>query len=86
MQIYPVHINDSFLIRMVNCNHIKNVYSHEDSTKPSDKDSYEYVMYGVVFELEEKNGEMVVFCSFGGLIMRIAGSLDGMSNFRKEGK
>ena len=86
IHIYPVAHNDSFLIRVVNCDQVKNVYSPEDLLRPSDKDSYEYVMYGVVFDIEEKNNEMVVYCSFGGLLMRVSGSADAMGSFRKEGK
>ena len=85
-QIYPVSQEDSFLIRVANCNHVKNVYVHEEASKPSDKDSYEYVMYGVIFDLEEKSGELVAYMSFGGLLMRVSGSIDAMSAFRKEGK
>lgn len=51
VQIYPVFLNDSFLIRVTNCDHVKNVYSHEELTRPSERDSYEYVMYGVVFDM-----------------------------------
>jgi len=59
------------------------LYSQEDLNRPSEKDSYDYVMYGVVFEIEEKNNEIVIFASFGGLLMRVAGSLDAMAGFRK---
>ena len=52
IQIYPVSMSDSFLIRLVNCSHVKNVYSHEELTKPSERDSYDYVMYGSVFDME----------------------------------
>lgn len=86
IQIYPVSFADSFLIRVTNCDNVKNVYSQEDLNKPSDKDSYDYVMYGVVFEIEESPTELVVYASFGGLLMRVSGSLDAMSGFRKEGK
>lgn len=86
IQIYPVSITDSFLIKVTNCDHVKNVYSQEELNKPSEKDSYDYVMYGVVFEIEEKGNEMVIYASFGGLLMRVAGSLDAMGGFRKEGK
>ena len=86
VQIYPVSINDSFLVKVSNCDHVKNVYSHEDLSRPSEKDSYDYVMYGVVFELEEKAPEMVAYASFGGLLMRVAGGLEAMSGFRRDGK
>jgi hypothetical protein len=83
IQIYPVSITDSFLIKVTNCDHIKNVYSQEEINKPSEKDSYDYVMYGVVFEIEEKNNELVIYASFGGLLMRVSGSFDAMAGFRK---
>ena len=86
IQIYPVSMSDSFLIRLVNCSHVKNVYSHEELNKPSERDSYDYVMYGSVFDMEEKSNELIIYCSFGGLLMRISGSVDAMANFRKEGK
>lgn len=86
VQIYPVSMSDSFLIRVTNCDHVKNVYSQEELNRPSERDSYEYVMYGVVFNMEEKGNELVVYCSFGGLLMRVSGSVDAMGGFRKEGK
>lgn len=86
VQIYPVSLSDSFLIRVTNCDHLKNVYSHDELSKPSERDSYEYVMYGLVFELEEKSNELIAYISFGGLLMRISGSIDAMAAFRKDGK
>lgn len=43
-------------------------------------------MYGVVFDMEEKTNELTVYISFGGLLMRVSGSAEAMSSFRKEGK
>jgi hydrogenase maturation factor len=43
-------------------------------------------MYGVVFDFEEKSNDLVVYCSFGGLLMRVSGSVESNSPFRKEGK
>ena len=85
-QIYPINMEDSFLIRVVNCSQVKNVYIPEEVNRPSDKDSYEYVMYGVVFDMEEKGGEVAAYCSFGGLLMRVSGGMDAMSSFKKDGK
>lgn len=85
VQIYPVAMGESFLIKVKSTGNTKNVFTHEEYQKQTD-DSYEYIMSGVVFELEEKGNEVVVFCSFGGLLMRVAGSIDAMSNFRKGGK
>jgi hypothetical protein len=39
-----------------------------------------------VFEIEEKSNELIIYASFGGLLMRVSGSLDAMAAFRKEGK
>ena len=86
ISIYPVNINDSFLIRVSNGATMKSVYSQEELSKPSDRDSYEYVMYGVVFDITEEKGEVVIYTSFGGLLMRVAGTQTGMQAFRKEGK
>lgn len=86
VQIYPVSQSDSFLIRVTNCDHLKNVYSHDELNKPSERGSYEYVMYGLVFELEEKPNELIAYISFGGLLMRISGSIDAMASFRTDGK
>jgi hypothetical protein len=74
------------LIKVTNCDHVKNVYSQEDLSKPSERDSYDYVMYGTVFEIEEKSNELIIFASFGGLLMRVSGSFEAMGGFRKEGK
>jgi hypothetical protein len=49
IQIYPISLSDSFLIKVTNGDNIKNVYSQEELNKPSEKDNYDYVMYGVVF-------------------------------------
>ena len=86
IQIYPVNLKEQFLVKVTNCDNVKNVYSHDDLNRPSEKDSYEYVMYGVVFELEEKGGEITAYASFGGLLMRVSGGPEAMSKFRHEGK
>lgn len=42
-------------------------------------------MYGVVFELEDAGDDLVVFASFGGLIMRLRGKKVELDGFKKEG-
>lgn len=42
-------------------------------------------MYGVVFEIEESGNDLIVFASFGGLIMKLKGEKNFLSGFRKEG-
>ena len=52
-QIYPVQQDSRFFIKMVAAEG-KNVYSPEEISKHTEKDNYEYVMYGTVFSIEEK--------------------------------
>lgn len=40
-------------------------------------------MYGVVFELEDAGEDLVVFASFGGLIMKLKGKKTVLAGFRK---
>jgi DNA-directed RNA polymerase I, II, and III subunit RPABC3 len=65
---------------------VPNVYVPEEANKPSEKDNFDYVSYGVVFDVVEKNNEITVFASFGGLIMRVNGKANSLSAFRKDGK
>ena len=53
--------------------------------KNPEKDNFDYVAYGVVFDIVEKAGELTVFASFGGLIMRVNGKANALSAFRKDG-
>jgi DNA-directed RNA polymerases I, II, and III subunit RPABC3 len=85
-QIYPISSTDAFMIKVTNCNNVKNIYSQDELNKPSEKDNYEYVSYGVVFDIAEKNGDLTVFASFGGLIMRVSGKANFLSAFRNTGK
>ena len=42
-------------------------------------------MYGTVFEIDkEKDGRIAVFASFGGLLMKVLGTEEVMSQFRKD--
>ena len=42
-------------------------------------------MYGTVFSIEEKDQDLVVFASFGGLIMKLSGRKNVLGGFRKDG-
>ena len=43
-------------------------------------------MYGVVFEIEEPTDqEIIVYGSFGGLIMKLKGQKGSLAAFRREG-
>ena len=44
-------------------------------------------MYGVVFEIEDHNaqGEVTVYASFGGLIMKLRGKKALLESFKKDG-
>lgn len=51
-QIYPVQIENRFFIKFIAGDGGKNVYSPEEISKSTEKDNYEYVMYGTVFSIE----------------------------------
>ena len=55
--------------------------------KIPEKDNFQYVMYGIVFEIEDKpkESEMIVYVSYGGLIMKIKGKKSVLAGFRKQG-
>ena len=42
-------------------------------------------MYGVVSEIEDAGEDLIIFASFGGLIMRLKGKKVELEGFRKEG-
>ena len=41
-------------------------------------------MCGLIFEIEDNEGDLVVYASFGGLIMKIKGKKSDLGCFRKE--
>ena len=42
-------------------------------------------MYGVVFEIQKaKDEDLIIFASFGGLIMRLKGKESVLAGFRKD--
>ena len=54
-QIYPVTIGSKFFLKTILSKNSRNAYTKEELSKVSESDNFEYVMYGVVFELEEPN-------------------------------
>lgn len=85
-QIYPVALKMKLFVKTVLSKNARNAYNKEELAKISERDNFEYVMYGVVFELEEPNdNEMIVYASFGGLIMKLRGKKAALAAFRKEG-
>ena len=84
--IYPVEKNESFLLLISRKIGDRNHYLPEELAKPSEKDNYEYVMYGTVFEIEKEKDKsgVSVFASFGGLLMKVFGSEETMAQFRKD--
>lgn len=93
VDIYPVHAKESLTIGITTsvANRSSapddlNVYELTDTSPqrhPSLMDSYDYVMYGKIFKLEEKASERrTIYASFGGLLMsltadkQVVGELD----------
>eukprot|EP01016_Furgasonia_blochmanni_P019302 TRINITY_DN2166_c0_g1_i12.p3 TRINITY_DN2166_c0_g1~~TRINITY_DN2166_c0_g1_i12.p3 ORF type:complete len:184 (-),score=28.44 TRINITY_DN2166_c0_g1_i12:1561-2112(-) len=82
-EIYPMKAGEIFEIAIVN--NIKNdgtpdngIYDADDLKSSTILDRYEYAMYGKVFKVNEEKGEsglnLVVFASFGGLLMSLKGA------------
>jgi DNA-directed RNA polymerase I, II, and III subunit RPABC3 len=84
-QIYPVAVDNRFFIKVNAADSGTNVYSPDELSKSTEKDNYEYVMYGTVFQIDERDGDLIIFASFGGLIMKLSGKRNFLSSFRKEG-
>lgn len=82
--IFPVEKGDSFLGIITRKTGEKNIYLPEELAKPSEKDDYDYVCYGTVFEIREEKDGVVVYASFGGLLMRLCADESVASGFRRE--
>ena len=52
-QIYPVNLGAKLLIKTILSQNTRNAYTKDELAKISEKHNFEYVMYGVVFEIEE---------------------------------
>ncbi|KNC71773.1 hypothetical protein SARC_15685, partial [Sphaeroforma arctica JP610] len=42
-------------------------------------DNYEYVMYGVVYKVDEERDKRSIFASFGGLLMLLQGDRSNLA-------
>ena len=56
-QIYPVAIGSKLFIKTILSQNTRNAYTKDELAKISEKDNFEYVMYGVVFEIEEPSDQ-----------------------------
>ena len=82
--IFPVEKNNSFLVLIVRKVGERNIFLPDELNKPQEKDDYDYVCYGTVFEIKNEETGMAVYASFGGLLMRLWSEEDKMSVFSKD--
>ncbi|KAI8913220.1 RNA polymerase [Gorgonomyces haynaldii] len=76
-EIYPIEINDKLTFVLVTSLEGKSTdptqkqpYKHLEKSLADD---YEYVMYGKVYKYDDDGTKVSVYCSFGGLLMCLAG-------------
>lgn len=52
-QIYPVSNDTKLFLKIINSQNTRGVYSKDQVSKIPQKDNFDYVMYGTVFEIED---------------------------------
>ena len=83
-QLYPLTTGTKLFVKTIKSENTRNAYTKEELARIPEKDNFQYVMYGVVFEIEKSNDDLVVFASFGGLIMKLKGKESTLAGFRKD--
>mmetsp|Transcript_17710 Transcript_17710/g.44760 ORF Transcript_17710/g.44760 Transcript_17710/m.44760 type:complete len:156 (+) Transcript_17710:1125-1592(+) len=92
-EIYPIHDQDKldFRIMKVNLDENSEIDQHKNWIDFFDKkliDLFEYVMYGTIFHCGIENKKFFFYGSFGGLLLKIFGSSEIISqkNFQVDSK
>eukprot|EP00056_Hartaetosiga_gracilis_P018758 m.11764 g.11764 ORF g.11764 m.11764 type:complete len:143 (-) comp7038_c0_seq1:203-631(-) len=76
-QLYPLEVNDRItfcLADTLDYDGAPDSGEYNQSRDASLADRYEYVMNGIIYNIEEKDNALSVYASFGGLLMRLKGS------------
>jgi DNA-directed RNA polymerase I, II, and III subunit RPABC3 len=87
-EIYPLEVSDTFTLLLVESldGSSVDVRQKAEWVKPVQKslaDDYDYVMYGKVYKYDDANSsKMSVYCSFGGLLMCLAGDYRALQNIQ----
>eukprot|EP00049_Salpingoeca_infusionum_P017604 m.353648 g.353648 ORF g.353648 m.353648 type:complete len:155 (-) comp16812_c0_seq1:211-675(-) len=75
-QLYPMNVGDRFsfcLASTLNQDGQPGTDEYNPKMQSSRADSFDYVMYGTVYRLDESGEQLSVYISFGGLLMRLKG-------------
>ncbi|KAI2798519.1 hypothetical protein RDWZM_009769 [Blomia tropicalis] len=87
-QIYPMVLGDKFRLQITSTLNEEGYPDdsewHSKQDTPNRADSFDYVMYGKIFRIEEgpfESGRMAAYASFGGLLMRLQGDPNNLHSF-----
>jgi DNA-directed RNA polymerase I, II, and III subunit RPABC3 len=85
-EIYPLALGDVFnlvLVESIDGSAVDVKQKEQYKVGKSLADGYDYVMYGKVYKYDDKNQAKVsVYCSFGGLLMCLAGDYRALQNIQ----
>lgn len=90
--LYPMKKGSQYWIMITtslgNFQEDKGIFVSEEFDRESQKDKFEYVMHGKIYNMISDNkAKMVsVFASFGGLLMKISGKDEDLKNFNVDSR
>eukprot|EP01147_Barroeca_monosierra_P008803 gene8803-1171_t len=76
-QLYPMELGNRFslcLARTLNDGSTTSAGQYIQNRESSLADGFDYVMHGTIYRVEEKEGQVAVYVSYGGLLMRLKGN------------
>jgi len=86
-EIYKIRETDKFTLVLASTLHLDGSpadhfsYVPNTNSEPTLADNYEYVMHGRVFDMAyQKDGNVVISISYGGLLMRLTGDQRHLTN------
>jgi len=91
--IYPVDLGDKFRLVLASSLREDGFADQGDwsplESGPSRADSFEYVMHGKIYRIEDDNhmegaGRLSAYVSFGGLLMRLQGDANNLHGFEMD--
>eukprot|EP00043_Microstomoeca_roanoka_P001922 m.35401 g.35401 ORF g.35401 m.35401 type:complete len:144 (+) comp11133_c0_seq3:230-661(+) len=76
-QLYPMALGEQFtlcLARTLDNDAAPSTGQYVQNRESSLADSFDYVMHGTIYRVEEKEGQVAIYVSYGGLLMRLKGT------------
>ncbi|EGD80634.1 RNA polymerase subunit [Salpingoeca rosetta] len=76
-QLYPMELDEQFslcLARSLDDEAAPSSGTYVQNRESSLADSFDYVMHGTIYRVEEKEGQVAVYASYGGMLMRLKGN------------